>query len=57
MDRKFIVLALYLLGAVITAIAWMVKLLEENSELGDAIPEALERGVLWPVFLIGSLIS
>ena len=57
LDRKFIIMAVYGIGAVVTGVAWMVKLLEEHTYIQDAIPEALERAVLWPIFLIGALFS
>ena len=51
LDRKFLFLAIYLVGFVIAGTAYLVHELEGHSTVAHAIPGALERAFLWPVFL------
>ena len=50
-DRKFMVLAVYLVGVVVAGTVYFVHELETNATIASAIPGALERAFLWPVFL------
>ena len=51
LDRKFLVLAIYLVGFVVAGSAYLVHELETNATFENAIPGALERAFLWPIFL------
>ena len=50
-DRKFMIFAVYLVGSVVAGATYLVHELETNATVANAIPGALERAFLWPVFI------
>ena len=50
-DRKFMFLSVYLVGSVVAGTAYLVHELETNATIAAAIPGALERAFLWPIFI------
>ena len=50
-DRKFLFLAVYLVGSAVAGTAYMVHELETNATFANAVPGALERAFLWPIFI------
>ena len=54
LDRKFVVISIYGIGAVVSGAAYMVGFIEHHGEFSEALPGALERAAFWPVFIFTS---